>query len=78
MKVMTCTQLGGPCDVVHKGESADAIIKLHDAHLRESVASGDDSHAAALKDMKGRWRNPISGMGWYRAVKREFAALREE
>jgi hypothetical protein len=25
--------------------------------------------------MKGRWKRPISGMGWYRQVKRDFAAL---
>jgi hypothetical protein len=25
--------------------------------------------------MKGRWRHPIAGMGWYRQVKRDFAAL---
>jgi hypothetical protein len=27
--------------------------------------------------MKGRWRHPISGMGWYRAAKRNFAQLPE-
>jgi hypothetical protein len=31
-----------------------------------------------LKSMKGRWKNPISGMGWYRKVKRDFAALPED
>jgi hypothetical protein len=25
--------------------------------------------------MKGRWKHPIRGMGWYRDVKRDFAAL---
>jgi hypothetical protein len=24
--------------------------------------------------MKGRWKRPIKGMGWYKNVKREFAA----
>jgi hypothetical protein len=28
--------------------------------------------------MKGRWKNPIAGMGWYRQAKRDFAALPEE
>jgi hypothetical protein len=39
------------------------------------VASGDASHEAAAKEMKGRWKNPIAGMGWYRRAKRDFAAL---
>jgi predicted small metal-binding protein len=78
MKTMTCQQLGGPCDVAHHGASADEVIKAQDKHLKEAVASGDASHADALKAMKGRWKNPIAGMGWYRKAKRDFAALKEE
>lgn len=77
MKSMTCTQLGGPCELVHRAGTADEIIKAQDRHLREVVAAGDKSHLAALNDMKGRWKRPISGMGWYRSVKRDFAALSE-
>ena len=77
MKTMTCTQLGGPCDLVHQGSSADEVIKAQDKHLNEAVAAGDTAHAPALKDMKGRWKNPISGMGWYRKVKKQWAALPE-
>jgi hypothetical protein len=72
---MTCKQLGGPCDHEHVGGSADDVIKAQDRHLREAVAGGDGSHAEALKEMKGRWKHPISGMGWYRGAKRDFASL---
>jgi hypothetical protein len=75
MKTMTCKQLGGPCDVALSGETADAIIKAQDVHLKAAVASGDDTHGEALKAMKSRWKNPIAGMGWYRQTKRDFAAL---
>ncbi|MCW2545539.1 MAG: hypothetical protein JWM40_3091 [Frankiales bacterium] len=75
MKRMTCTQLGGPCDLVHVGASADEVIKAQDKHLNEAVAAGDTAHEPALKDMKGRWKNPISGMGWYRKTKKQWAAL---
>lgn len=77
MKSMTCRQLGGPCDLAHRGDTADEVIKAQDRHLREAVARGDSAHEAALKEMKGRWKNPISGMGWYRKSKRDFAALPE-
>jgi predicted small metal-binding protein len=77
MKTMTCKQLGGACDVQHQGKTADEVIKAQDRHLKEMVASGDEAHQSAAKDMKGRWKNPIAGMGWYRRVKREFAALPE-
>ena len=75
MKSMTCQQLGGPCDLALEGSTADEVIKAQDRHLREAVAAGDSSHEPALKEMKGRWKRPISGMGWYRSVKRDYAAL---
>jgi len=78
MKTMSCEQLGGPCDFTHHGDTADQVIKAQDKHLREVVAGGDEAHKAALKDMKGRWKNPIAGMGWYRKAKRDFAALPED
>lgn len=75
MKTMTCKQLGGPCDLPLQGDSGDEIIKAQDRHLREAVAAGDTAHQTALAEMKGRWKNPIAGMGWYRKVKRDFKAM---
>lgn len=77
MKTMTCKQLGGPCDLALQGDTADEVIKLQDKHLKEIVASGDVTHAQALKEMKGRWKHPIKGMGWYKSTKAEFAAIPE-
>ncbi len=77
MKALTCTQLGGPCDVLLEGGTADEVIKAQDRHLRAAVAAGDDTHESALREMKGRWKHPVSGMGWYRKVKRDYAALPE-
>ena len=75
MKSMTCRQLGGPCDLAHHGEDANAIIKAQDQHLREAVAAGKRDHEPALNDMKGRWKRPVSGLKWYRRVQRDFADL---
>ena len=75
MKTMTCRQLGGPCDLALHSATADDVIKAQDRHLKEMVAGGDTAHEAAHKEMRGRWKRPISGMGWYRAAKRDFAAL---
>ncbi|MEP6981247.1 MAG: hypothetical protein ABJA16_10845 [Nakamurella sp.] len=75
MKTMTCRQLGGPCDLPLTGSTGDEVIKAQDRHLTEIVAAGDPAHESALTDMKGRWKHPIAGMGWYRQVKRDFKAL---
>ena len=78
MKTMTCRQLGGPCDLELRGETADEVIVAQDEHLKAAVAGGDDTHSAALNDMKGRWRRPVSGLKWYRNTKKAFAALPED
>ena len=78
MKQMTCRQLGGPCDFAHRGVTADEVIKAQDRHLRDMVDGGDGAHQPALRAMKGRWKHPISGMGWYRQAKRDFAALADD
>ena len=78
MKTMTCKQLGGPYDFQLHGNTADEVIKAEDQHLKDVVASSDETHKDALKQMKGRWKHPISGMAWYKKAKRDFAALPEE
>ena len=75
MKTMTCRDLGGPCELVHEGDTADVIIKKQDKHLKEAVKAGDEAHIPAREDMKGRWLHPKKSMGWYNDVKQRFAAL---
>ncbi len=78
MKTMTCQQLGGPCDLPLRGSTADEVIKAQDKHLKEAVAGGDTAHEKAWGEMKGRWKHPIKGMGWYKETKRQFAELPED
>ena len=75
MKTMTCSQLGGACELPLAGEDSNEIIKAQDRHLSEAVAAGRRDHEPALSDMKGRWRRPVSGMRWYRQFQRDLAAL---
>ena len=78
MKTMTCQQLGGPCDFLHRGMTEDEVIKAQDRHLKGMVAEGDATHESALKEMKGRWKSPIKSMGWYKKAKADFASLPNE
>lgn len=78
MKTMTCSQLGGPCDHAHHGDTADDVINAQDQHLKAEIADGDESHRAAHEAMQGRWKRPISGLKWYRQSKKDFAALPED
>ncbi len=77
MKTMTCQQLGGPCDLAHTAATADEVIQAQDRHLKDAVAAADATHKEAADAMKARWRNPLKGMGWYKATKKAFAKLPE-
>ncbi|WP_232525043.1 hypothetical protein [Nocardioides mangrovicus] len=71
---MTCRQLGGPCDLELRAESADDVIKDQDQHLKDAEAAGDAAHQPAREEMKGRWAHPLGAMKWYRETKKAFAA----
>lgn len=75
MKTMTCRDLGGACDLEHRGETADDVIKAQDRHLKEAEKAGDATHQQARNEMKGRWRHPRKSLGWYNDVKARFAQL---
>lgn len=77
MKIMTCHQLGGPCDLAHRGQTADEVIKAQDSHLKEAEAAEDATHQEARDAMKGRWRHPKRAMDWYTDAKKAFAELPE-
>jgi hypothetical protein len=78
MKTMTCRQLGGPCDLAHRAETADDVIKAQDLHLKEAEKTRDATHQQARDAMKGRWRHPKKSMGWYGDMKKAFADLLED
>ena len=78
MKTMTCQQLGGPCDLAHRGETHDDVINAQDQHLKEAEKAGDAAHQPS--DFFGcRQRLFISSRaGWYRDMKQAFADLPED
>ncbi len=78
MKTMTCRQLGGPCELAHRGESADAAINAQDQHLKAAEKAGDATHQDARDAMKSRWRHPKKSLDWYRQMKQTFADLPED
>ncbi len=58
MKTMSCKQLGGPCDHLLTGETADEVIKAQDAHLKQSVADGDETHLGRAQRDEGPLEAP--------------------
>lgn len=78
MKTMTCRQMGGPCDLELRAESADEVIQAQDRHLKQAVEDGDATHEQARAEMKGRWKRPKRSLDWYFGTKKAFAELPED
>ena len=78
MKTMTCRDLGGPCDLAHRGESSDDVITAQDQHLKDAEQAGDATHQEARDAMKSRWRHPKKAMDWYGSAKKQFAELPDD
>lgn len=54
------------------------MIKAQDWHLQDMVEGGDKAHQPAREAMRGRWKRPFAGLGWYRATKKALAQLPED
>lgn len=78
MKTMSCSQLGGPCGLEHRGKTANDVIKEQDRHLKEADKAGDAAHQEARDEMKHRRRQPKRAMAWYRAAVQAFDELPED
>lgn len=51
MKKFTCREMGGTCDEVIEGETADEIGKKGAEHVEKMAAQGDESHKALKEGM---------------------------
>jgi predicted small metal-binding protein len=74
MKVMTCNQLGGACDLAFSGSTFDEVAAQSQQHGKEMFGRGDAPHLAAMQKMMEIMN--VGGMdSWMAARASEFDAL---
>lgn len=72
MKIMTCKQLGGACDLEFEAETWEQMQKLSQEHGKEMVASGDPDHLSAMQKMRSLMQNPSAMRQWLENKRKEF------
>ena len=77
MKVMSCRQLGGACDVEFSAETFEEMAKLSKQHGMEMHRINDAAHLQAMQDMQQLKKSPQYMADWFGAKRREFDALPE-
>ena len=78
MKVMTCRQLGGACDLEFRSTTFDEMAALSKQHGTEMFQIGDLAHLQAMEDMKTLMADPNAMKEWFDGKRQEFDALPEE
>ncbi|WP_444958314.1 DUF1059 domain-containing protein [Microbulbifer sp. ZKSA002] len=75
MKMMTCKELGGACDLEFHGDSFEEVAELSKMHGIEMYRKNDAQHLLAMKKMQELMKDPESMQKWYESKKEEFSAL---
>ncbi|MFY0678459.1 MAG: DUF1059 domain-containing protein [Neptuniibacter sp.] len=75
MKVMSCKQLGGPCDLEFRANSFDEIAELSKQHGMDMFKQQDSAHLKAMQDMQGLMKKPEDMQRWFESKREEFNAL---
>ena len=78
MKIMTCKQLGGACDIEFRANTFEEMAAMSKNHGMEMFQKGDEEHIKVMNDMKEFMSDPESMKKWMEDKQKEFEALPEE
>jgi len=78
MKIMTCKQLGGACDIKFHADTFEEMAELSKKHGMEMFKTGDEAHLKAMKEMQGLMKTPEAMQEWFEGKRRDFEALPED
>ena len=76
MKIMTCNQLGGACDLEFQAETFEEIAELSKKHGMEMYQIGDEAHLKAMQEMQELMKNPNAMQEWTDRKRNEFNNLK--
>ena len=78
MKIMTCNQLGGACNLEFTANTFEEIAAMSKRHGMEMFQKGDEAHLKAMGDMQQLMKSPEPMAAWFENKRKEFEALPEK
>jgi hypothetical protein len=75
MKKTTCNNLGGACDEVLTGETANEMGENSKNHVIQKVQAGDEAHIKAMGEMMAL--SPEDQQKWYKDFEDNFSSLED-
>lgn len=77
MKIMTCRQLGGACDLEFHAETFEEMAELSRKHGTEMFQKADKAHLEAMEKMKILMKDPEAVETWFEVKREEFDEAEE-
>ncbi|NJO91811.1 MAG: DUF1059 domain-containing protein [Chloroflexia bacterium] len=78
MKIMTCKQLGGACDLEFHAATFEEMAELSKKHGMEMFQKGDKQHLEAMNKMQELMKFPETMSKWFENKRKEFEDLPED
>jgi len=75
---MTCSQLGGECDMEFHANTFEEMAELSKNHGMEMAQKHDEDHMNAMEKMSELMKNPEAMNKWMEEKKKEFDSLPED
>jgi predicted small metal-binding protein len=72
MKTMTCSQLGGACELAFHANSFDEMAEISKKHGIEMCKQGDENHIKVMGAMMELMKSPTVINQWFEGEKSEF------
>lgn len=77
LKIMTCRQLGGACDLEFRAATFEEMANLSRQHGMKMHQAADAAHLEAMQKMQQLMQDPDAMTQWFESKRREFNALPE-
>jgi len=75
MKLMTCKQLGGACDLEFRADTFEEMADQSQKHGMEMHQKQDSAHLEAMQEMQALMQKPQDMEKWFESKRQEFEAL---
>jgi hypothetical protein len=75
MKMMTCKQLGGACELEFHADTFESMAEQSKKHGMEMFQKGDKPHLEAMNNMQELMKTPLAMKDWFDNKRKEFDAL---
>lgn len=74
MKIMTCRELGGACDLAFRADTFEEMAQQSKQHGLDMYDQGDVAHLAKMDEIAELMKSPEAMKAWFAEKRKAFDA----